>query len=101
MEIAVLLLITMLWLGVAVWVYFDARKRNRSGLGSAVPVFLFPGVGIAVYFGLRGAEEHELDPRLDPVGQRLLRELTAEVERLRLRVAELESELHARTGGPQ
>lgn len=72
-----------MWVGVAVWVFFDARRRGRTAVWHAVATGLLPGVGLAVYMGTREAGRRDDDDRLSPSGHLLLRELTSEVERLR------------------
>jgi hypothetical protein len=79
--------LTLMWLGVAAWVYLDARREGRAPLWNALATFLLPGLGMAVYMGTRQAARRERDESVSPEGRRLLRELTAEVERLRQELA--------------
>ena len=79
--------VTCMWLAVAAWVYFDARKHGMAAVSHAVATALLPGLGLAVYIGSRNAAARAADESLSPNGQRLLRELTAEVERLRAELA--------------
>jgi hypothetical protein len=72
-----------MWMGVAVWVFFDARRTHRAAVSNALATFLLPGLGLAVYLGTRESARRSSDEHLSPNGARLLRELTAEVERLR------------------
>ena len=78
--------LTWMWAAVAVWVYFDTRRQGRAAWWNALATALLPGLGFAVYMGLRGAAQRD-DESLSPNGRRLLRELTAEVERLRAELA--------------
>lgn len=76
-----------MWVGIAVWAYFDARHHGRRGLWHAIATAVLPGLGLAVYMGTREAGRRDDDDRLSPSGHLLLRELTAEVERLRAELA--------------
>ena len=87
-------MIAFMWAGVAVWVFFDARRLGRAPLSNALATFLLPGLGFAVYMGTRQVAKLDTEADLSKSGQRLLRELTAEVSRLK---AELEAERAGRT----
>lgn len=79
--------VTFMWAGIAVWVFFDAKRSGRPRWSHAIATLVLPGLGLAVYLGLRPAADRET--ALSPNGQQLLRELTAEVERLRAENDEL------------
>jgi hypothetical protein len=82
-------IVTSLWAGVAVVIFFDAKRHSRAALVKALGVFFLPGLGLAVYLGTRGASGRQDDTALTPNGERLLREMTAEVMRLRARLVEV------------
>jgi hypothetical protein len=75
--------ITCMWAGVATWVFFDARGRSRAPISNAIATFVLPGLGLAVYLGTRQADKEEREGGLSPNGSALLRDMTAEVRRLR------------------
>lgn len=96
----VLSLMTLaMWLGAAVWVYLDAAKTGRAPIWNAVATFFLPGIGLAVYLGVRAGSRSDQDDRLSRTGQELLRDLTQEVTRLRARIFELEEAANERPGG--
>lgn len=48
-----LLLLTLLWFGVCVWVYRDAEKRNMNGLLWALLAFIGNFIGLLIYLIVR------------------------------------------------
>jgi len=48
-----LLIMTLIWLGVIIWVYRDAEKRGMSGLLWALLVFIGSIVGLIIYLIVR------------------------------------------------
>jgi hypothetical protein len=91
------LMTVCMWLGLATWVYLDARRTGRVATWNAVATFLLPGLGLAVYLGSRAARERGGDDQLSATGHRLLQEMTEEVKRLRSRNDELEEALSQRS----
>ena len=87
--------LALTWFGAAVWVYFDSTRSGRNAWANAIATFVLPGVGLAVYLGTRGAERRDRDDAPSANGERLLVEMTAEVERLRRELAESRAELEA------
>lgn len=84
---------TAVWVVAAGWVYVDARRAGRPAVWPAVATLLLPGLGLGVYLGQRSAARRDADPELGSSGTRVLRELTAEVERLRRELDDARAEL--------
>jgi hypothetical protein len=97
----------VLFISLAIRVYFDARRSGRAAWSNAIATVVLGPLALAVYLGTRAAANRNEGDTLDAAGSRLLREMTAEVQRPRsdlaaaqARITELEEDRAARGCSP-